>query len=199
MEITIEIQNKYRDRIVTALRSMKPSPPEGATDLQVFQYRVKEMIRQAVIRSEMKAAKEEIEEERRYGQAEAVAALNRQGLGGTTVLSPVIASHRKAAGQAKAAVEEGVQRYRTQRSDVSRQERMGFERQKLMDISRAREMRMGIVERREDIGPDPQMFSQMMGLYTARPGMFKTLTARRRGKLENIYKNYGVGNAPSMT
>ena len=60
MEITIEIQNKYRDRIVTALRSMKPSPPEGATDLQVFQYRVKEMIRQAVIRSEMKAAKESV-------------------------------------------------------------------------------------------------------------------------------------------
>ena len=145
------------------------------------------------------AAKEEIEEERRYGQAESMAALSRQGLGGTTVLGSVIARHRKAAGQAKAAVKEGVQRYRTQRRDVSRRERMGFERQQLMDISRAREMRMGVIERREDIGPDPQMFSQMMGLYTARPGMFKTLTAKRRGKLEQIYARSGVGNTPYMT
>ena len=144
------------------------------------------------------AAKEEIEEERRYGQAEAVAALSRQGLGGTTVMSPVITQHRKAAGQAKAAVEEGVQRYRTQRTDVGRRERMGFESQQLQNIASARAARMGIIERREDVGPDPQMFSQMMGLYTARPGMFKTLTARRRGKLENIYSKFG-GGTPAMT
>jgi hypothetical protein len=147
------------------------------------------------------AEKEEIEEERRYGQAEAVAALNRQGLGGTTVMSPVIASHRKAAGQAKAAVEEGAQKYRVQRADVGRRERMGFERQKLMDVSRAREMRMGVIERREDVGPDPQMFSQMMGLYTARPGMFKTLTSRKRSKLQSIYEKSSAANGitPFMT
>lgn len=141
------------------------------------------------------AAKEEIEEERRYGQAEAVAALNRQGLGGTTVLSPVISQHRKAAGQAKAAVEESVQQYRTQRADVGRRERMGFESQQLQNIAEARRGRMGIIERREDVGPDPQMFSQMMGLYTARPGMFKTLTSQRRGKLQDIYAKYGSASA----
>lgn len=60
IEITIEIQNKYKDRIVTAFRNMKPYPPAGATDLQVFQYRVKEMIRRAVIRSEMRTAKNSV-------------------------------------------------------------------------------------------------------------------------------------------
>ena len=39
---------------------MKPYPPDEATDLQVFQYRVKQMIRQAVIRSEMKTAKDSV-------------------------------------------------------------------------------------------------------------------------------------------
>jgi len=57
IEVIIEIQDKYKDRIVTAFRNMKPYPPEGATDLQVFQYRVKEMIRWAVIRSEMSTVK----------------------------------------------------------------------------------------------------------------------------------------------
>lgn len=60
MIIEIEIQNQYKDRIVIAFRNMKPYPPEGATDLQVFQYRVKEMIRRAVIRSEMNTAKKSV-------------------------------------------------------------------------------------------------------------------------------------------
>ncbi len=57
MEVKIEIQDKYKDRIITSLRSMKPVPPPGATDLGVFQYRVKQMLKQAVVRSEMRAAK----------------------------------------------------------------------------------------------------------------------------------------------
>jgi hypothetical protein len=60
IEVTIEIQDKYKDRIVTAFRNMKPYLPGGATDLQVFQYRVKRMIRDAVIRSEMNTAKNSV-------------------------------------------------------------------------------------------------------------------------------------------
>ena len=60
IEIPVLIQAKYKDRIVAAFRDMKPYLPTEMTDLQVFQYRVKRMIRRAVISSEIKAAKRSV-------------------------------------------------------------------------------------------------------------------------------------------
>ena len=60
MKILIVIQDKYEDRIVTGLRNMKPILPDEMTDLEVFQYRIKRMMKLAVMRSEKKTAKDSI-------------------------------------------------------------------------------------------------------------------------------------------
>lgn len=141
------------------------------------------------------AAKEEVEQERRYGQAESLAALNRQGLGGSTVVGSVIRQSRDAAGRAKANIESGVRQYQAQQRNVGRQERMGFDAQRLANIAQARSGKMGIMERKTDIGPDPQFFSQMFQFASSRPGMFRVPTARKQSKLQQIYQKYANTNS----
>jgi len=143
------------------------------------------------------AAKKEVEQERRYGQAEALSALNRQGLGGSTVVGSITQQAHDVAGRSKAAIEAEVRKYRAQQRDVGRRERMGFESEKLAQIASARTGKMGIIERKTDVGPDPQFFSQMFQFAAGRPGMFRQPTARRRVKLEQIYQKYGNQSATS--
>ena len=57
IEVTIKIPEEYKDRIAAALRNMKPALPDGATDLEVFNQRIREMIKKAVVRTERKLAR----------------------------------------------------------------------------------------------------------------------------------------------
>jgi len=137
------------------------------------------------------AAKREVEEQRRYGQAESLAALQRQGLGGSTVVGSIARQFRESAGRSRAAIEADVHKYRVQQKDVGRRERMAFETGQLDRVASARAGMMGIMERKTDVGPDPQFFQQMFQFAGSKPGMFKVPTARRTAKLEQIYQKYG--------
>jgi len=137
------------------------------------------------------AAKKEVEEQRRYGQAESLAALQRQGLGGSTVVGSISRQFRESAGRSRAAIEADVRKYQAQQRDIGRQERMAFETGQLERLASARAGKMGIMERKTDIGPDPQFLQQMFQFAATKPKMFRVPTARRRARLEEIYQNYG--------
>ena len=136
------------------------------------------------------SAKAEVEEQRRYGQAESLATLQRQGLGGSTVVGSIIRQFRDTAGRSRAAIEADVRKYQAQQRNVGRQERMGFETQKLSNIAAVRAGKMGVMERKTDVGPDPQFFSQMFEFSASKPGVFREPTQRKRAKLEQIYQDY---------
>lgn len=140
------------------------------------------------------SAKAEVEEQRRKGQAESLAALNRQGLGGSTVVGSIIRQSRDAAGRARAGIESDVRQYQGQQRNVARQERMSFDASRLANIAQARTGKMGIMERKTDVGPDPQFFSQMFQFASSRPGMFKVPNVRRQAKLEQVYQQFGETN-----